>query len=131
MTHPAPCTNEELLALVAQAQCTRTLAGFASESRLDGESLKDAVERYEVDYAWQVLGSDRLRDETVAQLEAKLRQPASEALKARVADVLLAAAQRQPTDLLMSFDCDVPERLAAMLLPLCDPQSLPAAEAVN
>lgn len=107
--------HDELLALVAKSLCTRTLDLFAQESRLDGESLKDAVERYEVDYAWQVLGSDRLRDATVVLLEAKLGQPATPAQKTCVADVLRAAAASQSTDLLMSFDSDVPEQLATML----------------
>ncbi len=107
--------HAELLALATQSLCTRTLNLFAEESRLDGESLKDAVERYEIDYAWQVLGSDRLRDETVALLEAKLRQPASAAQKACVAEVLKAVAASQSSDLLMSFDSDVPEQLAALL----------------
>ena len=107
--------HDELLALVAQSLCTRTLNLFAQESRLDGESLKDAVERYEVDYAWHVLGSDRVRNETVALLEAKLKHPATDAQKTCVADVLKAAAAAQSSDLLMSFDSDVPEQLAAML----------------
>ncbi|MGM9482966.1 hypothetical protein ACS5PN_17365 [Roseateles sp. NT4] len=107
--------HDELLALVAQTLCTRPLIRFAEESRLDGESLKDAVERYEVDYAWQVLGSDRMRNETVALLEAKLKQPATDAQKACVAEVLGAAAAGQASDLLMSFDNDVPEQLASML----------------
>lgn len=83
--------HDEPLALVAKTLCTRPLALFAQGSRADGESLKDAVERYEVDYAWQVLASDRLRDETVALLEAKLKHPATDAQKACVADVLRAA----------------------------------------
>ena len=107
--------HDELLALVTQTLCTRPLNLFAQESRLDGESLKDAVERYEVDYAWHVLGSDRMRNKTIALLEAKLRQPATDAQKACVADVLAAAAAGQSSDLLMSFDNDVPEQLAAML----------------
>lgn len=107
--------HDELLALVAKNLCTRTLDVFAQESRLDGESLQDAVERYEVDYAWHVLASDRLRRETVELLEAKLKQPATDAQKACVAEVLKAAAAGQSPDLLMSFDSDVPERLASML----------------
>ena len=107
--------HDELLALVARSLCTRTLTLFAHESRLDGESLKDAVERYEVDYAWHVLGSDRLRNETVALLEAKLGQPATDAQKACVAAVLKAAAAGQSSDLLMSFDNDLPEQVAALL----------------
>lgn len=105
----------ELQALIAKSLCTRTLNGFAQESRLDGESLSDAVQRYEIDYAWHVLASDRLRNRTVALLEAKLQRPASDAQKACVADVLQAAAAGQSPDLLMSFDSDVPEDLAAML----------------
>ena len=99
--------HDELLALVLKSLCTRTLNGFAQESRLDGESLRDAVERYEVDYAWHVLGSDRMRDETLALLEARLRQPATDAQKICVAKVLREAAESQPSDLLMSFDSDL------------------------
>lgn len=33
--------------------CTRTLNQFAEESRLDVETLREAVERYEGDFAWQ------------------------------------------------------------------------------
>lgn len=123
--------HDELLALVAQSLCTRTLNLFAQESRLDGESLVDAVERYEVDYAWQVLGSDRLRNETVTLLEAKLKQPATDAQKACVADVLKAAAAGQSSDLLMSFDSDVPEQLAALLCARHERKALAEAEAVS
>lgn len=115
MTAAHTSAHDELLALVTTSLCTRPLNLFAQESRLDGESLQDAVQRYEVDYAWHVLASDRLRSETVALLEAKLQQPATEAQKACVADVLQAAAASQSPDLLMSFDSDVPERLAAQL----------------
>lgn len=123
--------HDELLALVTKNLCTRTLNGFAQESRLDGESLKDAVERYEVDYAWHVLGSDRLRDETIALLEAKLKQPASDAQKNSVAEVLSAAAAGQSSDLLMSFDSDVPEQLAAMLCSRHERRTHAEAEAVS
>ena len=123
--------HDELLACVAASLCTRTLNGFAQESRLDGESLKEAVERYEVDYAWHVLGSVRMRDETVALLEAKLRQPATEAQKNCVADVLRAAAAGQAADLLMSFDNDVPEHLAAMLCARHKPRTHAGAEALS
>lgn len=107
--------HDELLALVTRSLCSRTLNGFAQECRLDGESLKDVVERYEVDYAWHVLGSDRLRDETIALLKAKLGQPATDAQKACVAAVLREAAESQPSDLLLSFDSELPELLAATL----------------
>lgn len=123
--------HDELLALVAKSLCTRTLNLFAQESRLDGESLVDAVERYEVDYAWQVLGSDRLRNETVTLLEAKLKQPATDAQKTCVADVLKAAAAGQSSDLLMSFDSDVPEQLAALLCARHERKALAEAEAVS
>ena len=123
--------HDDLLALVVKSLCTRTLNGFSQESRLDGESLKDAVERYDVDYAWHVLGSDRLCNETVALLEAKLRQPATDAQKACVADVLRAAAATQSSDLLMSFDSDVPEQLAAMLCSRHENGALVDAEAVS
>ena len=123
--------HDELLALVAQSLCTRTLNVFAQESRLDGESLKDAVERYEVDYAWHVLGSARMRNETVALLEAKLKHPATDAQKACVAEVLNAAAAGQSSDLLMSFDNDVPEQLAAALCARLERQVPVEAEAVS
>jgi hypothetical protein len=123
--------HDELLALVAKNLCTRTLNGFSQESRLDGESLKDAVQRYEVDYAWHVLGSDRLRDETIALLEAKLKQPATVAQKRCVAEVLRAAAAGQSSDLLMSFDSDLPEQLAAMLCSQHERAALAEAEAVS
>lgn len=123
--------HDELLALVARSLCTRTLNAFAQESRLDGESLKDAVERYEVDYAWHVLGSDRLRDETIARLETKLAHAATDAQKASVADVLKAAAAGQSADLLMSFDNDVPEQLAAMLCARHQRKATPEVEAVS
>ncbi|MDR7269663.1 hypothetical protein J2X20_002292 [Pelomonas saccharophila] len=123
--------HDELLALVAKSLSTRPLNGFAQESRLDGESLKDAVERYEVDYAWHVLASDRLRDETVALLQAKLKHPATDAQKACIADVLKAAAAGQSADLLMSFDSDVPEKLAAMLCSGHEHQAVAEAEVVG
>ncbi|MFG6457487.1 hypothetical protein [Roseateles sp. BYS96W] len=112
--------HDELLAFVLKSLCTRTLTAFAQESRLDGESLKDAVERYEVDYAWHVLGSDRVRDETVALLEARLGQAATVAQKSCLTAVLRAAAASQPADLLMSFDNDLPEQLAALLVEQAD-----------
>lgn len=123
--------HDELLALVARSLCTRTLNLFAQESRLDGETLQDAVQRYEVDYAWHVLASDRMRNETVALLEAKLRQPATEAQKACVADVLKVAAAAQSSDLMMSFDSDVPEQLAALLCARQERDAAVAVEAVS
>ncbi|HEY8876917.1 MAG TPA: hypothetical protein VIN03_05085 [Roseateles sp.] len=123
--------HDELLALVTQTLCTRPLSRFAEESRLDGESLKDAVERYEVDYAWHVLGSERMRNQTVALLEAKLRQPTTDAQKACVAEVLEAAAAGQASDLLMSFDSDVPEQLAAMLSARHERRTPAEAEAMS
>lgn len=124
--------HADLLACVTQSLCTRTLDLFAQESRLDGESLKDAVERYEVDYAWQVLGSDRMRDETIALLEAKLKQAATDAQKSCVAEVLRTAAAGQPSELLMSFDSDVPEQLATLLCAQAARKAaLPEAEAVS
>lgn len=123
--------HSEFLAAVAKSLCTRPLDLFARESRLDGETLKDAVERYDVDYAWHVLGSARLRDETVALLEAKLQHAATDAQKACVADVLNAAAAGQPPELLMSFDCDVPEQLAALLCARHERMAPAAVEALG
>ena len=123
--------HAELLAQVAQALCTRTLNGYAQESRQDGESLKDAVERYEIDYAWQVLGSERMHRDTVALLEAKLQHPATDAQKACLADVLQAAAAGQSSELLMSFDSDVPEALASLLCSRHQRHAQPEVEAVS
>ncbi len=106
-----------LLSQIAAVLCTRTLNQFAHEARLDGESLRDAVERYEVDYAWHVLASDRMRDETLAALALKLDTAAAAAQSERVSALLHAAAAQQPHQLLMSFDSDLPEQLAALLVP--------------
>ena len=100
---------------VVNALCTRTLNHFAEEAKLNGESLKDAFERYEIDYAWHVLGSERMVDEPVAQLEVRQKAAASEEQKASVTRILQMAAASQPPDLLMSFDNDVPESLAEFL----------------
>ena len=105
----------ELLAAILNGLCTRTLVQFAAESRLDGESLADAVERYEVDYAWQVLAAERTRAVVIAHLRSELAAPVTEALEASIAEALQLAAARQPTDLLMSFDNDLPELIASLL----------------
>lgn len=123
--------HDELLALVTKNLSTRSLNLFAQESRADGESLKDAVERYEVDYAWRVLASDRLRNETVALLEARLRHPATAAQTASVTEILKAAAAGQSSDLLMSFDNDVAEHLAATLWAQHERKAAADVEAVN
>lgn len=123
--------NDELLAVVTQSLCTRALNRFAEESRLDGESLQDAVARYDIDYAWQVLGSERLRDDTVARLEGKLQRAASPAQTARITEVLKAAAAVQSPELLMSFDSDVPEHLAALMCAQAQRQATPAVPAVS
>ncbi|PRD66830.1 hypothetical protein [Malikia granosa] len=116
MTTPliAPA-QAELLAAILNGLCTRTLAQFAAESRLDGESLADAVERYEVDYAWQVLAAERTRAAVVARLQSELGQELADPLEASVAEALQLAAAQQPTDLLMSFDNDLPELIAGLL----------------
>lgn len=103
------------LAHVMNAICTRTLNHFAEEAKTNGESLKDAFERYEIDYAWHVLGSERLHAATVACLQTKHHHAATDAQKASVRNILQAAAAAQPAELLMSFDNDVPEQLADAL----------------
>lgn len=115
----APQNNgSDLIAHLVNSLCTRTLNDFAQEARLDGESLQDAVSRYEIDYAWHVLGSARLRDECLSSLEARLGRALSSAQRAQVADVLQQAALDLAPELLMSFDNDVPEALVSGLLPL-------------
>lgn len=112
--HSVP-EHAEQVAHVVSAICTRTLNHFAEEAKTNGESLKDALDRYEIDYAWHVLGSARLREATVALLEARNQHAASEEQKAQVADILKSAADAQAPDLLMSFDNEVPEKLADFL----------------
>ena len=117
----------EVVAAVVAGLSTRALGVFARESRQDGESLRDAFDRYEIDYAWHVLGADRTRDAVLAALELALRQPASAEQQACVADILRSAAAVQPDYLLMSFDNDLPGQLADLLLPWFTRQALPAA----
>ena len=107
--------HAEPLACVMDALSTRTLNHFAEEARQNGESLKDAFERYEIDYAWHVLGSERLRDATLACLASRHAHQATEAQKDSLAVILQSAAAAQASDLLMSFDNDVPEKLAECL----------------
>lgn len=107
--------NADLVTHVLGSLCTRTLNHFAQEARLDGESLQQAVARYEIDYAWHVLGSPRMQAQAVAALEAKLARPLSSVQLTRVGEVLQQAAQGLAPDLLMSFDNDVPEALASRL----------------
>lgn len=106
---------DDLLARFSQGLTTRTLRHVAEEARLDGESLKDAVERYEIDYAWQVLGSQRLLEACVAALGVALGHPTNDMQQGRVRELLQAASAAQPADNLMSFDNDVPAHLAALL----------------
>lgn len=111
---PTP-THAELVIHVVSGLQTRTLNDFAAEARADGESLQQAVERYDIDYAWQVLGSDRMRDAAVTALEARLQRPVTSDQRARMTAALTDAAARQAPELLMSFDNDVPEHLADLL----------------
>lgn len=121
--------HDDLQARFKQVLSTRTLRHVAEEARLDGESLKDAVERYEIDYAWHVLGADRTRDAVLAAVAARLARPLSEAQTQSVVDVLQGAAAAQPTDALMSFDNDVAEHLSGLLCEWFDRCAVPAAQA--
>ena len=113
---PAPVRDDNLLSRFTQGLVTRTMAHVAEEARLDGESLKNAVDRYEIDYAWHVLSSDRLRDAVLSAVESRLGRPADEDQRATVLGLLQAAAAAQPADALMSFDNDVPEHLSQLLI---------------
>lgn len=120
--------HAEPLARVMSILSTRTLNHFAEEAKLNGESLKDAFDRYEIDYAWFVLGSERTRAATVSCLETKHRYAATDAQKASLAGILQAAAAAQPAELLMSFDNEVPEQLAdALCAAWTDRPLVPAA----
>jgi hypothetical protein len=130
MNHPLSVTDrDDLLARFTAGLSTRTLRHVAEEARLDGESLKQGVERYEIDYAWQVLGSQRLQEACLVVLAAHLGGEVSEAQRACLVDVLQSAATAQPTDALMSFDNDVPEHLATLLCAWFDRQSVRMTEA--
>lgn len=111
----SPSEHALLLSRLLDKLCTRSVSHFAAEARLDGESLRQALERYDIDYAWHVLSSDRLRDETIARLETCLRQPASSAQVQCISTVLRDAAAAQSPELLMSFDNDVASDLASLL----------------
>lgn len=103
------------VAYVMSNLSTRTLHHFAEEAKQNGESLKDAFERYEIDYAWHVLGSDRLREATLFSLAHRHRCVATDAQRERLVGVLKSAAEAQAPELLMSFDNDVPDKLADFL----------------
>lgn len=113
---PALARDDELLSRFTQGLVTRTVAHVATEARLDGESLRNLVDRYEIDYAWHVLGSDRLREAVLAALASCLGRPADDTQRKAVHDVLQAAAALQPSDALMSFDNDVAEHLSQLLI---------------
>ncbi len=119
--------HAESVACVMSALCTRTLHDFAQEAKQNGESLKDAFERYEIDYAWHVLGSERLREATVFSLAHRHRCVATDAQRERLAGVLKAAAEAQAPELLMSYDNDVPDRLADFLSVSWANPAMPAA----
>jgi hypothetical protein len=121
--------RDELLNRFTQGLVIRTLVHVAEEARLDGESLKELVERYEIDYAWHVLGSARMREATLSLLEARLGRPADAAHEVWVNEMLEAAAARQPADALMSFDNDVPQQLGQLLSTCFDAHPGPVAEA--
>lgn len=130
MTQTLSVTNrDDLLNRFSHGLSTRTLRHVAEEARLDGESLKQGLERYDIDYAWQVLGSQRLQDACLATLAAHLGHAVSEAQQACLVGLLQSAATAQPTDALMSFDNDVPEQLATLLCAWFDRQSAPVTEA--
>lgn len=103
------------VAALLKGLVTRSLSQVAQEARLDGESLRQMVERYEIDFAWHVLGSERLRDACASALALRLKRPATTAEQAAVAAVLAAAAAAQSPDALMSFDNDVAEQLGTLL----------------
>lgn len=130
MTHTLSVTDrDDLLARFSQGLSTRSLRHVAEEARLDGESLKQGVERYEIDYAWLVLGSQRLQEACLAALGARLGSSVSDVQRACLVDVLQSAATAQPTDALMSFDNDVSQHLATLLCAWFDRQSVRVTEA--
>ncbi len=129
MTNEPPMLDlDDLLARFSQGLSTRTLRHVAEEARLDGESLKQCLERYEIDYAWHVLGSQRLQEACLVALAKRMVHPVSDTQRACLVDVLHCASTTQPTDALMSFDNDVPEHLAVLLCAWFERQSVRATE---
>ncbi|MCV0439657.1 MAG: hypothetical protein K5880_13610 [Hydrogenophaga sp.] len=126
--HPTP-GRDELLARFLPGLSTRTMRQVAEEARLDGESLNDLVARYEIDFAWHVLAADRTRDAVLTVMELRLGQPVDDAQRADVREVLQAASAAVSTELLMSFDNDVPAQLARLLCEGFDRQSAQVAQA--
>jgi hypothetical protein len=112
----APNAHLALVPRVIQLLATRTLQQFAEEARLDGESLRESVERYDIDYAWHVLGSQRLLNATLAELRSRLQREPTEQQQAEVAAVLNAVSIDQASEQLMSFDNDVAHQLAEMMI---------------
>jgi hypothetical protein len=101
---------------VAQLLSTRTLPAMAEELRLDGESLRQAVDRYEIDFAWHVLGSARLLDATVDELALRLGRAPTSDQRAELSAVLNATALGQASDQLMSFDNDLAQGVAELMI---------------
>lgn len=108
--------NASLVSQVGELLSTRALHQMAIELRLDGESLRDAVDRYEIDFAWHVLGSARLLDDTVEHLASRLQREPSAHQRAEVKALLNAAALGQESDKLMSFDNDLAQQLAELMI---------------
>ncbi|WP_439521031.1 hypothetical protein [Hydrogenophaga sp.] len=116
MTHPTPSNvRADLVPQVARLLSTRTIQQVAEEARADGESLRDLVDRYDIDYAWHVLGSQRLLDETLAAWGSLLKSAPTEQQRAEVAALLGAVAVGQASDQLMSFDNELAPQLAEMM----------------
>lgn len=116
MTHPPPSNvRADLVPQVARLLSTRTIQQVAEEARADGESLRDLVDRYDIDYAWHVLGSQRLLDETLVALGSLLQSAPTERQRVEVAALLGAVAAGQGSDQLMSFDNELAPQLAEMM----------------
>lgn len=107
--------HADIVSALLKGLITRTQSQLAEEARQDGESLRQVVDRYEIDYAWHVMGSDRMRDACVAALESRIERTASAEEQAGVAAVLTAAAAAQASDALMSFDNDVAGHLGGLM----------------
>jgi hypothetical protein len=128
MTDSAMQRHAELVARFVNETCSRSLNDFAQEAKLDGETLQQAVERYEIDYAWHVLGSQRMKQEAISQLEDRLERPASDPQKTYVRDVLESAAAGMAPEALMSFDNDVAGQVAGLLAAWFEERRFPSPE---
>jgi hypothetical protein len=129
MTHPTPSNvHADLVPQVVALLSTRTLNQFAEEARPDEESLQQSIDRYDIDFAWHVLGSQRTLDAALSAIELRLQCPLTSLQHGEAVSLLKATSLSVEPCLLMSFDNDFAQQLAELL---CDSWSAGRAETLN